>query len=72
MSEGQRIIPVWFFIGLLLLIYGVLILVSGVTEWSHPPGAALANLHAPVWWGALMIVVGGLYVYLFLPRKPRT
>ena len=72
MGEGHRIIPVWFFVGLLLLIYGVLILVSGVAEWSHPPGTALDNLHAPVWWGALLIVVGGLYVYLFLPRRPRT
>lgn len=72
MGEGQRLIPVWFFVGLLLLIYGVLILISGVAEWSHPPAAVLANLHAPVWWGGLMIVVGGLYVYLFLPRRPRT
>jgi hypothetical protein len=29
----------------------------------------LANLHAGVWWGALLTIIGGVYVYLFLPRK---
>jgi len=29
----------------------------------------LANLHPAVWWGALLIIVGGVYVYLYLPRK---
>ncbi len=62
-------IPVWFFVGALLFIYGILILASGLMEWSHPPDTVLANLHAPVWWGALMIVMGALFVHLFRPRK---
>jgi len=71
MGEDHQIIPVWFFVGLLLLIYGLLILVSGVTEWSHPAGTVLSSLHAPVWWGALLIVVGAVYVSIFSPRKRR-
>ncbi len=37
MSEKHEIIPVWFFVGVLFLIYGVLIFGSGLAEWSHPP-----------------------------------
>ena len=69
MSEEHHIIPVWFFVGFLLLIYGVLILGSGLVDWSHPPeGVELANLHAPVWWGALLIVLGVIYCAKYYPR----
>ncbi len=68
-EEKHHIIPVWFFVGLLLLIYGVLIFVSGLAELSHPPDTVLAELHAPVWWGALLIVLGGVYCMMFRPKK---
>ncbi len=69
MSEKRHIVPVWFFVGVLLLIYGCLIFVSGLTEWSNPPSTVLAELHAPVWWGGLLIILGGVYVAVFRPRK---
>jgi hypothetical protein len=69
MSEKHHIIPVWFFVGLLVLIYGVLILASGIAEWSHPPHTVLARLRAPVWWGAILIAIGGIYTIAFRPKK---
>jgi len=69
MSEGRGMIPVWFFVGVILLIYGVLILATGLFEFSHPSSTVLANLHPAVWWGALLTILGGIYVYLHLPRK---
>jgi len=69
MSEGRGMIPVWFFVGVILLIYGVLILATGLYEFSHPSSTVLANLHPAVWWGALLTILGGIYVYLHLPRK---
>ncbi|PYU14054.1 MAG: hypothetical protein DMG37_08595 [Acidobacteria bacterium] len=69
MIEKRQIIPVWFFVGLLLQVYGVLILASGLAHWSHPPGGVeLSNLHAPVWWGALLIVLGVIYCAKYYPR----
>lgn len=62
-------IPVWFFVGVLLFIYGILIFASGLSEWSHPPDTVLANLHAPVWWGAIMIVMGAFFAQAFRPKK---
>jgi hypothetical protein len=69
MSEKHEIIPVWFFVGVLLLVYGVMILISGIAEWSHPPNTVLAELHAPVWWGGLLTVLGAIYCAMFRPVK---
>jgi len=68
MKQRHHIVPVWFFVGVLLAIYGVLILASGLAEWSHLPATVLAGLHAPVWWGALMMVAGGIYTVTYRPR----
>jgi FtsH-binding integral membrane protein len=69
-EEKSHVIPVWFFIGVILLIYGILICVTGITEFSNPPkNVVLANLHAPIWWGAVMAAFGGLFTVLFRPKK---
>ncbi len=70
MDKEHRIIPVWFFVGVILLIYGVLILLTGIAEFGNPPSTVLAELHAPVWWGAILTVIGAVFVYLFRPKKP--
>jgi len=69
MSEKHRIIQVWFFVGVLLLVYGFLIFASGLAEWSHPPDTVLADLHAPVWWGGLLFVLGLIYCIKFAPVR---
>ena len=66
--KHETLLPVWFFVGLLLGVYGILIFASGLAEWSHPPNTVLAELHAPVWWGALLAVIGGIYTVAFRPR----
>jgi hypothetical protein len=68
MSEKHHIVPVWFFVGIMLLVYGILVLGSGLAEWSNPPHTVLAELHAPVWWGALLTVIGAGYVLAFRPK----
>jgi len=64
-------IPVWFFAGNIDFIYRHPDFVSGLAEWSHPVNTVLAGLHAPVWWGAIMTVMGGLFIQLFRPRKAK-
>jgi len=71
MSTKHQIIPVWFFVGVLLLTYGLLIFASGLAEWSHPPATVGAELHAPVWWGALLMVLGSIYSVMFLPKNKK-
>ena len=69
MSEGHHIIPVWFFVGVLLLIYGVLILGNCLLHLSQPPTTVLGELRPEIWWGAILTVIGAIYVYLFKPKK---
>ncbi len=60
-------IPIWWFIGVLLAIYGALILGAGLYELAvpNPTPPVLYNLHAPIWWGAILLVVGVFYVRRF-------
>jgi hypothetical protein len=64
-------ISIWFFIGTLLLIYGFLILGAGIYEWlaNEPPKVVHADLHAAIWWGAILLVLGAIYSFRFRPRK---
>ncbi len=64
-------ISIWFFVGSLLLIYGVLILGAGLYERAFPPEhpVVLADLHAGIWWGVLLIILGVVYTIRFSPRK---
>jgi hypothetical protein len=62
-------LPIWFFIGALLLVYGVLILGAGIAGLFHPPHVVLAELHVGIWWGALLIVIGVFYVWTFRPGR---
>ncbi len=67
--KDHQIIPVWFFVGVILLIYGVVIFSAGLYGFSHPPSTVLAKLHPALWWGALLVVIGGIYVYVFMPGR---
>ena len=67
-------ISIWFFIGLSLMVDGALILGAGVYQIVNPPenpGVVLFNLHANVWWGAILFVVGLIYCLSFRPRGSR-
>jgi divalent metal cation (Fe/Co/Zn/Cd) transporter len=73
MSERKHFISIWLFIGTLLLIYGVLILASGIYDLFYPPAhqTVLANLHAQIWWGAVLLVLGVVYTWTFRPGKQK-
>jgi hypothetical protein len=64
-------LSIWFFIGLLLLAYGILILGAGIFEYLSPPPhpLVLAELHAGIWWGGLLIAMGLFYSLRFRPGR---
>jgi hypothetical protein len=67
--HGSKI-PIWFFIGLLLTVYGVMIFCYGIYETitgNFPAGVQLTHLHAPLWWGAVLLLLGLVYVIKFRP-----
>ena len=64
-------ISIWFFIGVLLGVYGAMIMGYGLFELAtgHMANVVLANLHAPVWWGGLMLLLGLFYGLRFRPGR---
>ncbi|MBI4906624.1 MAG: hypothetical protein HY820_23550 [Acidobacteria bacterium] len=64
-------IPIWFFIGSLLAVYGVLILGYGLYSLGDPTAGktVLAELHADIWWGALLLIIGAGYCIKFKPSR---
>jgi hypothetical protein len=68
--HGSKI-PIWFFIGVLLVTYGSLITAYGVYEvvTGQLADVALKELHAPVWWGAVLTLLGLFYVVKFRPGR---
>jgi FtsH-binding integral membrane protein len=68
-SDGT--ISIWFFIGISLLVNGVLIFGAGVYQISHPPlvKVVLYAFHASVWWGAILAIIGLLYCIFYNPNR---
>lgn len=67
-------ISIWFFIGVSLLFNGVLILAAGIYQYLQPPETptVLFNLHAGIWWGALLSILGAIYCLLYRPSRTKT
>jgi uncharacterized membrane protein HdeD (DUF308 family) len=69
MAAKKRSISVWYFIGWLILVYGILILVAGFGGASTQPPPVMSELHVAIWWGAFLTVIGSAYVYCFRPGR---
>jgi len=67
----HKMLPVWFFIGVLLLVYGIIILYVGIREFSRPAPVVLASYHASIWGGSILILLGGFYTLRYWPRRQR-
>jgi hypothetical protein len=74
MTEKQTYISIWFFIGCLLAFYGVLIFGAGIYELISPPEhtVAMSEYHAGIWWGAILVGIGAIYVVRFRPGREKT
>jgi hypothetical protein len=64
-------LPVWFFIGILLTVYGVIILITAIADLSQPSTAVLANYHPGIFGGILLLLIGGFYTFWFWPGRRR-
>jgi hypothetical protein len=69
MTPESQMKPIWWFVGLMLLAIGAVVLAAGVYLLAYPPAQAtvLARLRPNLWWGALLMAAGA--VFLFAHRK---
>jgi hypothetical protein len=74
MDEREQI-PIWFFIGGLLLAYGIIITAVGIfnlTPWHVVnPNLALQWLHADLCWGIVLMALGGFYTVHYFPSRKK-
>lgn len=56
--------PIWYFVGLFLLITGAIVTGAGVYDFVNPPmqKTVLAELHPGIWWGCVIFVSGALFL----------
>ena len=61
MSE-KKMISIWTWSGLILIVYGLLLLGTGLVRLisGAPLETELAHLRADLWWPIVMLVAGGL------------
>ena len=58
MSE-QKMLSIWFFVGLMLAVVGLIITATGINYVFHPQEqTVLHELNPSLWWGILMSLAG--------------
>ena len=68
----KNFISIWFIIGCLLLLFGIIIFSANLVDYLSPWSGTVTVLHelrAGIWWGMLLIVIGLVYVIAFNPKK---
>ncbi len=62
--DYQKMRPIWYFVGLILIGMGAIINLSGLYDLFANAGQekVLGRLHSNVWWGELMVIVGALFI----------
>jgi hypothetical protein len=69
MSGRHHMLPVWFFIGILLTVYGFIILTTALVDFSQPTTVVLAQYHPGLFGGILLLLIGGFYTFWFWPGR---
>ena len=66
-------LSIWFFIVLSLAVNGAVIFARGIYELMYPPEVqvVLSNLHANIWWGGVLLVLGLFFSLRFSPSRER-
>jgi integral membrane sensor domain MASE1 len=71
--DKEHQIPIWFFIGLVLTLYGTVILAAGIYHLFYPSArvVALQHLHPELWWPGVLLGIGLVYVIRYAPWRSR-
>ena len=66
MSEKiEELKTIWYMVGIVIVIMGALVLLAGFIDFfsPSPPETVLADLHPGIWWGVIMVVTGGIFLF---------
>ncbi len=64
-ADGAKMKSIWYFVGLMLVVTGVLVLLAGILEFLSPPAEpkVLADFHPAIWWSMLMLAAGAVFLF---------
>jgi hypothetical protein len=68
-AAGAEPLPIWFFVGVILLVYGLLVLAAHFL--AAPRETVLASTKPALWWGAVIVVAGGILLGIGLKARQR-
>ena len=69
--EETRMKPIWYWVGLVLCIYGLIISGMGVYYVFYPETLTkLHKLNPSLWWGSVIFLTGAIFFYVSLKQKP--
>lgn len=68
-TQNKEPLPIWFFVGVILFVYGILIIAGQAFDTSHrvvgvmKADACLASFSAlpGYWWGGFMLLAGAAF-----------
>jgi uncharacterized membrane protein len=66
MTNGkQGMKPIWYFVGWVLFLTGAVVIIAGIATYGSPDVQIpqIAGLHTALWWGALMVIAGAIYIF---------
>jgi uncharacterized membrane protein HdeD (DUF308 family) len=64
-EETEQMKPIWYHVGWVLMIIGVLVMAAGIYYLFFPVhlDIALHGMHISIWWGAVLILGGFILTY---------
>jgi hypothetical protein len=63
-ASKKGIRSIWYFVGLIMTIIGLIEISAGIYDLYFPTAndIKLANLHANIWWGIMILIAGLVYI----------
>lgn len=67
-KNQRKELSIWFFCGVLMLSYGLLLTGTGIYEhFGHQPNTVLAAMESTLWWGVFLTLFGGFFTAKWRP-----
>ena len=73
-GSGEKL-DIWFFVGGITLLYGLVLVPLGAWEWfgNHPPANEvllpwITPYHPTFWWGFVLLLFGAVFTLKHRPR----